>query len=125
MNVKTISIEYLQQKIISKVGRIYGDESYASYKLARDTKIKAKNDAIHALKELNYTNKEINTIVNDYWPREFIKIKHRFQLTYTNIEMARNKYPTKMFKKFIMQRYYLALSALEQELIDMNYGGQG
>jgi hypothetical protein len=115
----------LQRKIISKIGRIYNDESYASYKLSRDLKRKAKKIAIDSLKELNYSNPEINTIVNEYWPKQFIKIKHRFQLNYTNIEMVRHQYPTKKYKKYIMQRYYLALSALEQQLIDLNFSGQG
>jgi beta-lactamase class D len=124
MNIKLISIEYLQQKIYSKITKIVSDESYASYKIAREFKSNAKKIAINCLRELDYSNQEINTIINEYWPKEFLKIKHRFQLNYTNIEMLRHQYPPKKYKKYIMQRYHLAYSALEQKKINLNSSGQ-
>lgn len=120
MNIKTITNEYFQKKLLSQI-ELNKTNSYAKSRNIMQAKREAKRDAINSLIELDYSLKDCIKILDNYWPTRYIEFKQNFGIDYEAKNELKMCTDNITYKEILINRQILACAYLEQQIQESNH----
>jgi hypothetical protein len=120
MNIKTITNEYFQKKLICQVG-LLNSNTYTQSRQAMQSKREAKQVALNSLVDLNYSLKDCMTILDNYWPTKYIQLKEKFCIDNHSKNELRACTDSITYREVLINRQILACAYLEQQIQESNH----
>jgi hypothetical protein len=115
MNIKTITNEYFQKIILTKI-KLSETDNYTMSRNAIQIRREAKRDAINSLVDLNYSLRDCLNIIDNYWPVQYNQIKHKFGITTLHKNELRSCTDPNTYREVLINRQILACAYLEQQI---------